>query len=51
MAHCEGGRLRLPASLLLALAQELQFPVEGLLGQSNIAKTRSKRAENLRSPQ
>lgn len=51
LAHCERGRLRLPASLLPALAQELQFPVEGLLGQSNTAKTRSKRAENLRSPQ
>ena len=33
LAHYEGGRLRLPASLLPVLAQELQLPVEDLLGQ------------------
>lgn len=43
LAHYEGGRLRLPASLLPALAQELQLPVEDLLGQHVAAKTRAKR--------
>lgn len=43
LAHYEGGRLRLPASLLPALAQELQVPVEALLGQPNIAKAPAKR--------
>ncbi len=33
LAHYEGGRLRLPSSLLPALAQELQVSVESLLGQ------------------
>jgi transcriptional regulator with XRE-family HTH domain len=33
LAHYEGGRLRLPASLLPVLAQTLQVPVESLLGQ------------------
>ena len=43
LAHYEGGRLRLPASLLPALAQELQLPVEDLLGQRSAAKARAKR--------
>ena len=43
LAHYEGGRLRLPASLLPVLAQELQLPVEDLLGQHVAAKTRAKR--------
>ncbi|MCG3190484.1 MAG: hypothetical protein LKCHEGNO_03217 [Burkholderiaceae bacterium] len=43
LAHYEGGRLRLPASLLPALARELQLPVESLLGQPSAAKTRAKR--------
>jgi transcriptional regulator with XRE-family HTH domain len=42
LAHYEGGRLRLPASLLPALAQELQLPVEELLGQPS-TKTAAKR--------
>lgn len=33
LAHYEGGRLRLPASLLPTLAQELQMPLDFLLGQ------------------
>ena len=43
MAHYEGGRLRLPASLLPLLAQELQLPVEALLGQASTAKAPAKR--------
>ena len=43
LAHYEGGRLQLPASLLPVLAQELQLPVEDLLGQPGAAKTRAKR--------
>lgn len=43
LAHYEGGRLRLPASLLPTLAQELQLPVEDLLGQSSVAKAPAKR--------
>jgi transcriptional regulator with XRE-family HTH domain len=43
LAHYEGGRLRLPASLLPTLAQELQLPVEDLLGQPNATKARAKR--------
>ena len=43
LAHYEGGRLRLPASLLPALAQELQLPVEALLGQPSTAKAAVKR--------
>jgi transcriptional regulator with XRE-family HTH domain len=43
LAHYEGGRLRLPASLLPTLAQELQLPVEDLLGQPSASKTRAKR--------
>lgn len=43
LAHYEGGRLRLPASLLPTLAQELQLPVEDLLGQPSATKTRAKR--------
>jgi transcriptional regulator with XRE-family HTH domain len=43
LAHYEGGRLRLPASLLPALAQELQVPVETLLGQPSSAKAPAKR--------
>lgn len=43
LAHYEGGRLRLPASLLPVLAQELQLPVEDLLGQPSTAKARGKR--------
>jgi transcriptional regulator with XRE-family HTH domain len=34
LAHYEGGRLRLPASLLPALAQALHVTAEELLGQS-----------------
>ena len=43
VAHCEGGRLRLRASLLPALAQELRLPVEALLGQPSSAKAAAKR--------
>jgi transcriptional regulator with XRE-family HTH domain len=43
MAHYEGGRLRLPSSLLPALAQELQVGVETLLGQPGATKAVSKR--------
>ena len=43
LAHYEGGRLRLPASLLPTLAQELQLPVEDLLGQPRTTKARAKR--------
>jgi transcriptional regulator with XRE-family HTH domain len=43
LAHYEGGRLRLPASLLPTLAQELQLPVEALLGQASGAKAPAKR--------
>ena len=42
LAHYEGGRLRLPASLLPTLAQELQLPVEDLLGQPSATKARAK---------
>jgi len=38
LAHYEGGRLRLPASLLPALAHALHVTVEELLGQSRPAK-------------
>jgi transcriptional regulator with XRE-family HTH domain len=38
LAHYEGGRLRLPASLLPVLAQELDVPVEALLGQTRAAR-------------
>jgi transcriptional regulator with XRE-family HTH domain len=37
LAHYEGGRLRLPASLLPVLARELDVPVESLLGQTRAA--------------
>lgn len=43
LAHYEGGRLRLPASLLSTVAQELQVPVETLLGQPSTAKATAKR--------
>ena len=43
LAHYEGGRLRLPASLLPTLAQELQIAVEVLLGQPSTAKAAAKR--------
>jgi transcriptional regulator with XRE-family HTH domain len=43
LAHYEGGRLRLPASLLPTLAQELQVPVENLLGQPVKSKAPPKR--------
>ena len=43
LAHYEGGRLRLPASLLPTLAQELQVAVEALLGQPSNAKAAAKR--------
>jgi len=43
LAHYEGGRLRLPASLLPPLAQELQMPVDQLLGQLSTAKVPAKR--------
>lgn len=43
LAHYEGGRLRLPASLLPTLAQELQLPVDVLLGQTTATKAASKR--------
>ncbi len=43
LAHYGGGRLRLPASLPPRLAQELQLPVEDLLGQPGQAKARAKR--------
>ena len=38
LAHYEGGRLRLPASLLPVLARELDVPVEALLGQTRAAR-------------
>jgi transcriptional regulator with XRE-family HTH domain len=43
LAHYEGGRLRLPASLLPALAQTLQVPVELLLGQPRSPRSTGKR--------
>lgn len=43
LAHYEGGRLRLPASLLPTLAQELQVPLDFLLGQPEATKAPSKR--------
>lgn len=43
LAHYEGGRLRLPASLLPTLAQELQVPVEQLLGQPPGARAPARR--------
>jgi transcriptional regulator with XRE-family HTH domain len=45
LAHYEGGRLRLPSSLLAPLAHELQVSVESLLGQvpAPKAKAASKR--------
>lgn len=43
LARYEGGRLRLPASLLPPLAQELQLPVEDLLGRPSATKARAKR--------
>ena len=43
LAHYEVGRLRLLASLLPALAQGLQLPVEALLGQPSAVKARAKR--------
>ncbi len=43
LAHYVGGWLRLPTSLLPTLAQELQLPVENLLGQPSAAKARAKR--------
>ena len=43
LAHYEGGRLRLPASLLPTLAQELQLPIEALLGQPSATKAHAKR--------
>jgi transcriptional regulator with XRE-family HTH domain len=43
LAHYEGGRLRLPASLLPPLVQELQVPVDLLLGQPSAAKAPGKR--------
>jgi transcriptional regulator with XRE-family HTH domain len=43
LAHYEGGRLRLPASLLPVLAQELQLPVEAPLGQPSTTKAATKR--------
>ena len=42
LAHYDGGRLRLPASRLPTLAQELQVAVESLLGQSSTAKAAAK---------
>lgn len=43
LAHYEGGRLRLPASLLPGLAEELQLRVEDLLGQPRAGKSPAKR--------
>lgn len=44
LAHYEGGRLRLPSSLLPALAQELQVGVESLLGQpTKVGRAAAKR--------
>ena len=43
LAHYEGGRLRLPASLLLVLSQELHAPVDVLLGQPPSTKAPAKR--------
>ena len=41
LAHYEGGRLRLPASLLPTLAQALGVTVEELLGQTRTAGARA----------
>lgn len=41
LAHYEGGRLRLPASLLPTLALELQLPLDVLLGQHTTTKKAS----------
>ncbi len=43
LAHYEGGRLRLPASMLPVLAQTLQVPVDVLLGQPRPARSTGKR--------
>ena len=51
LAHYEGGRLRLPASLLPALSQELQTPVDVLLGQPASAKAPAKRGPTPRLQQ
>ena len=39
LAHYEGGRLRLPASLMPAVAAALEIPVESLFGQPRQART------------
>jgi transcriptional regulator with XRE-family HTH domain len=41
LAHYEGGRLRLPSSLLAPIAQELQVSVELLLGQVQAPKAKA----------
>ena len=46
LAHYEGGRLRLPASLMPAVASALEIPVENLFGQPR--QTRA--AANKRGP-
>jgi len=43
LAHCEDGRLRVPASLLPEWSQELQIPVEALLKRSSSPKVPPKR--------
>jgi len=43
LAHYEGGRLRLPASLLSPLAEELQVSVEALLGRATAPAPAGKR--------
>lgn len=43
LAHYEGGRLRLPASLLNTVAQVVDVGVEELLGQPRAAKAAGKR--------
>ena len=50
LAHYEGGRLRLPASMLPVLAQVLGLTTEELLGQ-NVDKASSKRGPTPRLQQ
>ena len=51
LAHYEGGRLRLPTSLLPKLAQVLEVPVEDLLGQQPGRRSTAKRGPSSRLEQ
>jgi transcriptional regulator with XRE-family HTH domain len=51
LAHYEGGRLRLPASLLPTLSLELHAPVDVLLGQEPAPKAPAKRGPPSRMQQ